>query len=100
MSKSDREKCWTFEKNAGKVTETNPAQKLTFLHCIIDQEVLCKSVLKMNHVVEAVTKIVNFIREKSITSQFVALLEENGNENCDISCHCIIRWLSLAWTKY
>lgn len=38
-----------------KVTEIKPEQKLTFLHCIIHQEVLCKSVLKMNHVVDVVT---------------------------------------------
>ncbi|GCC37974.1 hypothetical protein chiPu_0016485 [Chiloscyllium punctatum] len=29
-----------------KVTEIDPEQKLVFLHCIIHQEVLCKSVLK------------------------------------------------------
>ena len=44
-----------------KVTEINPVQKLTFLHCIIHQEVLCKTVLKMKHVVDVVTKTVNFI---------------------------------------
>ncbi|GCC25428.1 hypothetical protein chiPu_0003838 [Chiloscyllium punctatum] len=31
-----------------KVTEIDPEQKLVFLHCIIHQEVLCKSVLKIN----------------------------------------------------
>lgn len=45
-----------------KVTEMDPEQKLVFLHCIIHQEVLCKSVLKVNHVVDVAAKIVNFIR--------------------------------------
>ncbi|XP_078134287.1 general transcription factor II-I repeat domain-containing protein 2A-like [Sander vitreus] len=79
-----------------KVTEINPVQKLTFLHCIIHQEVLCKTVLKMNHVVDAVTKTVNFIRARALNHrQFVALLEENEIERGDISYHCTVRWLSL-----
>ena len=32
-----------------KVTEINPEQKLTFVHCIIHQEVLFKLVLKINY---------------------------------------------------
>ncbi|XP_038564407.1 general transcription factor II-I repeat domain-containing protein 2A-like [Micropterus salmoides] len=80
-----------------KMTEINPVQKLTFLHCIIHQEVLCKTVLKMNHVVDAVTKTVNFIRGRALNHrQFVALLEENELEHGDISYHCTIRWLSLG----
>ena len=80
-----------------KVTEMNPEQKLTFLHCILHQEVLCKSVLKMNHVIDVVTKIVNFIRARALNHrQFVALLEENENEHCDISYHTAVRWLSLG----
>ncbi len=49
-----------------KVTEINPEQKLILLHCIIHQEVLCKSVLKINHVIDVVTKIVNFIRARAL----------------------------------
>lgn len=80
-----------------KVTEINPVQKLTFLHCIIHQEVLCKTVLKINHVVDAVTKTVNFIRARALNHrQFVALLEENESEHGDISYHSNIRWLSLG----
>lgn len=61
-----------------KVTEINPEQKLLFLHCITHQEVLCKSVLKINHVVDAVTKAANFIRARALNHrQFVALLEEH-----------------------
>ena len=80
-----------------KVTETNPVPKLTFLHCITHKEVLCKTVLKMKHVVDAVSKIVNFIRARALNHrQFVALLEENKVEHGDISYDCTVRWLSLG----
>ena len=60
-----------------KVTEINPEQKLIFLHCIIHQEVLCKSVLKINHVTDVVAKVVNFIRARALNyRQFVVFLEE------------------------
>ncbi|XP_074513994.1 general transcription factor II-I repeat domain-containing protein 2A-like [Sebastes fasciatus] len=80
-----------------KVKEMNPEQKLTFLHCIIHQEVLCKSVLKMNHVVDVVTKTVNFIRARALNHrEFVSLLEESETEHCDIGYHTAVRWLSLG----
>jgi hypothetical protein len=72
------------EKNIGllkrihdQVAELNPDQKMIFLHCIIHQEMLCKCVLKISHVVDTVTKVVNFIRAKYLNHrQFVSLLEE------------------------
>lgn len=68
-----------------KVIETDPEQKLVFLHCIIHQEVLCKSVLKMNHIVDVVTEIVNFIMARALNhTQFVALLEGNETDHRDI----------------
>ncbi|GCC17350.1 hypothetical protein chiPu_0017532 [Chiloscyllium punctatum] len=80
-----------------KVTEIDPKQKLVFLHCIIHQEVLCKSVLKINHVVDIVTKIVNFIRARALNHrQFVAFLDENETEHRDIGYHTAVRWLSLG----
>ncbi|KAM4555660.1 general transcription factor II-I repeat domain-containing protein 2A-like [Odontesthes bonariensis] len=80
-----------------KVTEINPEQKLTFLHCIIHQEVLCKTVLKMNHVVDVVTKVVNFIRARALNHrQFVALLEDSESGHGDVGYHCAVRWLSLG----
>ncbi|GCC25077.1 hypothetical protein chiPu_0003482 [Chiloscyllium punctatum] len=64
---------------------------------LFTEEVLCKSVLKINHVVDAVTKIVNFIRARALNHrQFVALLEENETENRDIGYHTAVRWLSLG----
>lgn len=58
---------------------------------------MCKSVLKMNHVVDVVTKTVNLIRARALNHrQFVALLEENETEHRDISYHTTVRWLSLG----
>lgn len=80
-----------------KVTEIDADQKLVFLHCIIHQHVLCKSVLKINHVIDVVTKIVNFIRARALNHrQFVALLEEHETEHSDIGYHAAVRWLSLG----
>ena len=60
-----------------QVAELNPDQKMIFLHGIIHQEVLCKCVLKMNHVVDTVTKVVNFIKAKSLNHrQFVSAWEQ------------------------
>lgn len=44
-----------------KVTEMNQEMKLVLLHCLIHQEVLCESALKMTRVFDVVTKIVNII---------------------------------------
>ncbi|XP_042337051.1 general transcription factor II-I repeat domain-containing protein 2B-like, partial [Plectropomus leopardus] len=80
-----------------KMAETDPDQKLVFLHCIIHQHVLCKSVLKMNHVIDVVTKIVNFIRARALNHrQFVTLLEEHDSEHSDIGSHTSVGWLSLG----
>ncbi|XP_060691829.1 LOW QUALITY PROTEIN: general transcription factor II-I repeat domain-containing protein 2A-like [Hemiscyllium ocellatum] len=79
-----------LKRTQDKLTEIDPEQKLVFLYCIIHQEVLRKSVLKINHVVDVVTKIVNFIR------QFVALLEENETEHRDVGYHTAVRWHSLG----
>ncbi|XP_056388355.1 general transcription factor II-I repeat domain-containing protein 2B-like [Hyla sarda] len=80
-----------------KVTEINMNQKLVFLHCILHQHVLCKSVLKSDHVIDVVTKIVNFIRARALNHrQFVTLLEEHETEHRDIGYHTAVRWLSLG----
>jgi hypothetical protein len=79
-----------------QVAELNPDQKIIFLHCIIHQEVLCKCVLKMSHVVDTVTKVVNFIRAKSLNHrQFVSLLEETESGPADLPYHTDMSWLSL-----
>lgn len=80
-----------------KVTEIDADQTFVFLHCIIHQHVLCKSVLKINHVIDVVSKIGNFIRARALNHrQFVALLEEHETEHSDIDYHTAVRWLSLG----
>lgn len=80
-----------------KVTEISPVQKLTFLYCIMHQKVLCTTMLKMKHAVDAVSKVANFFRARALNHRpFVALLEENEVEHGDISYNCTVRWLSLV----
>ena len=44
--------------------------------------------LKLNNVVDVVTKTINFIRVRALNHrQFVALLEEQDNEHVDIRYH-------------
>ena len=72
-------------------------EKIIFLHCIIHQEVLCKCVLKMSHVVDTVTKVVYFIRVKSLNHrQFVSLLDDTESGQADLLYHTNMRWLSLG----
>lgn len=53
--------------------------------------------LKLNNVVDVVTKTVNFIRARALNHrQFVALLEEQDNKHVDIRYHTAVRWLSLG----
>ena len=78
-----------------KVTEINADHKLVFLHCILHQHVLCKSVLKIDSVIDVVTKIVNFSRAQALNHrQFVALLEEHETERSDIRYYTAVQWLS------
>ena len=51
----------------------------------------------MNHVIDVVTKIVNFIRARALNLKpFVALLEEHETEHGDMGYHTAVRWLSLG----
>ena len=80
-----------------QVAELNPDQKIIFPHCITHQKVLCKCVLKMSQVVDTVTKVVNFLRAKSLNhNQFVSLLEETESGHADLPYHTNVRWLSLG----
>lgn len=69
-----------------KVKEENPDQGVIFLHCIIHQESLCKSILQLNHVVNPVVKLVNFIRARGLQHrQFLTFLEETDADHQDSS---------------
>jgi len=49
-----------------RVKDYNPEQEIIFLHCIIHQEALCKSILHLDHVVKPVVKVVNYIRARGL----------------------------------
>ncbi|KAK7881164.1 hypothetical protein WMY93_029573 [Mugilogobius chulae] len=80
-----------------KVKEDKGSADVIFLHCIIHQESLCKSVLQLDHVVKVVVKLVNFIRARGLNHrQFIAFLEETDAEHHDLLYHSNVRWLSLG----
>uniref|UniRef100_A0AAR2LR24 DUF4371 domain-containing protein n=1 Tax=Pygocentrus nattereri TaxID=42514 RepID=A0AAR2LR24_PYGNA len=80
-----------------KVKEDNPEQEVIFLHCIIHQEALCKSVLQLNHVVKPVVKVANYIRARGLQHrQFIKFLEETDADHQDLLYHSNVRWLSLG----
>lgn len=80
-----------------KVKEENHDQDVIFLHCIIHQESLCKSVLQLNHVVDPVVELVNFIRARGLNHrQFITFLEETDADHQYLLYHSCVRWLSLG----
>ena len=60
-----------LKRTLDKVAELDTEHKLVFIHCIIHQHALCKSVLKLNNVVVVVTKTINFYQGTSIEAQAV-----------------------------
>ncbi|XP_026541950.1 general transcription factor II-I repeat domain-containing protein 2B-like [Notechis scutatus] len=86
-----------LKKIQDRVKEDNPEQEVIFLHCIIHQEALCKSVLQLDHVVKPVVKLVNFIRARGLHHhQFIHFLEETDADHRDLLYHSNVRWLSLG----
>ena len=84
-------------KLSDRVAEVHCTRKSTFLHCIIHQEVLCKNVLDMRHVVDPVVKIVNFIRARGLNHrQFTKLLEDCDPDHSGVPYHTAVRWLSVG----
>lgn len=56
------------------------ADGLTVYHCIIHKELLCGKALKMEHVMNTITQVVN-LRAKGLNHcQFKSFLEEFGSE--------------------
>ena len=75
-----------------RVAEVDCTRKLIFLYCIIHQEVLCKNVLDMRHVVDPVVKIVNFIRARGLNHrQFTKLLEDCDSDHSGVPYHTAVR---------
>ena len=60
------------------------------------QEVLCKNVLDMRHVVDPVVKIVNFIRARCLNHrQYTKLLEDRASDHSGVPYHTAVRWMSV-----
>lgn len=84
-----------LKRISDKVKQLQPRQEILFLHCIIHQETLCKKVLKLNHVIKVVTKVVNFIRGLN-HRQFVEFLKEIESDFYEIPYYTEVRWLSIG----
>ena len=86
-----------LKRLSNRVAEVDCTRELIFLHCIIHQEVLCKKVLDMKHVVDPVVKIVNFIWAKDLNHrQFITLLEDCDWDHSGVPYHTAVRWLSVG----
>lgn len=71
-----------------------PAALLNF-HCIIHQQALCIKSVNMDHVMQPVIKIVNYIRARPLQHRlFQALLRETEDKHNDLTLHCEVGWLS------
>ena len=91
---------WLSIKNVGllkrlsdRVAKVDCFRELIFLHCIIHQEVLCKKMLDMKHVVDPVVKVVNFIRARGHKSQTVYPPFGElrlGSQWCFVSYNCML----------
>lgn len=80
-----------------KINTECPNQSILFIHCIIHQEQLCKSVLNLEHVTSVVTGVVNHIRGSKLRHrQFRKLLADIDAPYSDVSYHAKVRWLSIG----
>ncbi|XP_068613487.1 general transcription factor II-I repeat domain-containing protein 2-like [Brachionichthys hirsutus] len=80
-----------------RVSEVNPEVTLVFLHFIVHQNVLCASVLNLNHVIAVVTAAVSFIRARALNHRkFVPLLEQHEADGGGAGAPTSLPWLSLG----
>ncbi|KAI2646261.1 General transcription factor II-I repeat domain-containing protein 2 [Labeo rohita] len=65
-------------------------------HCIIHQEHLVSKKLNLDHIMEPVLEVVNFIRTHALNHrQFKNLIDELDEDlPSDLLLHCAVRWLS------
>lgn len=67
------------------------------VHCIIHQEILCSKVIKVESVLKAVKKIINFIRSRGLNQrQFTAFLRDLESEYAGLPYYTEVRWLSCS----
>ncbi|XP_036357567.1 general transcription factor II-I repeat domain-containing protein 2A-like [Octopus sinensis] len=80
-----------------KIKEDFPLHSVLFFHCIIHQESLCKSSLKLKHVIEPVVRAVNLIRSRRLKHrQFRSFLEDVEADFTDVLYYTNVRLLSIG----
>lgn len=98
---TDGAKCMTGKKTGLVGLLSKTGVNVSFLHCIIHQEVLCSKFVKLNEVMKDVTRIVNLIRGGNRAQghrKLVQFLQDLSAECYDIPLHSEIRWLSAGKT--
>ncbi|GBL80699.1 General transcription factor II-I repeat domain-containing protein 2A [Araneus ventricosus] len=81
----------------GLFNQNYPGNNVVFLHCVIHQDVLCKSALNMKPMLDAVVKLVNTIRSRGLTHrQFRDFLQSVQSEYSDVLYYTKVRWLSAG----
>ena len=86
-----------LKRLSDRVAEVDCTRELILLHCIIHQEVLCKKMLDIKHVVDPVVKIVNFIWARGLKrKEFIMLLEDCDSDHSGVLYHTAVRWLSVG----
>ncbi|KAE9527235.1 hypothetical protein AGLY_012933 [Aphis glycines] len=75
----------------GRIAELTTSKMIVtpiFLHCIIHQKSLCGKIMNLEHVMNIVTKTVNFIRSHGLKHrQFIEFLNEIESEYKDVLYH-------------
>ena len=81
-----------------KVKEENPEFVVIFLRCVVHQVAHCKFVLRLDHVVKPVVKLINMIRAKEFNHRQLIKFHEklDADYPVDLFYHCSICWLSLS----
>ena len=80
-----------------KIKQDFPLHSALSFHCIIHQESLCKSSLKLKHVFEPVVSAVNLIRGRGLRHrQFRSFLKDMEADFTDVLYHSNVRWLSIG----
>ena len=72
-------------------------RKIIINHCIIHRQVLCRKVLKFDHVMLVVVSIINCLQTRKLKHRlFTLFLEEADSEYGDVVYHADVRWLNRA----
>ncbi|CAI9723916.1 transcription factor II-I repeat domain-containing 2-like [Octopus vulgaris] len=80
-----------------KIKEDFPLHSVLSFHCIIHQESLCKSSLKLKDVIEPMVRAVNLIRSRGLKHrQFRSFLEDVEADFTDVLYYTNVRWLSIG----